>query len=540
MTHRGEFMTKKNKLDIRGFSLVEITVVVAILIVLLAVLTPSLLRYTENSRMQKDESAMDELCNAIKLAMADSIIFDEVCSYAIPNNYITYTDSSGIYASKFTDEEFWAPDGSGHAVTITFNPDGDGVYTVAQGIVNDMTYGNGSVADSRTAEGLKQCYFNEMGDAKLYHKVEQTIGATFADKSATYKNSSYTVFITFEVVDGIKRADIYGEWNGTNLDPSCPASLGSGTSEYTEENEPIATKPNGGTTTPSFDNSDLSGGGSTSGDTPPANTPGSCGIAGHYDGDGRGVHGVPVDRCANNHTYTCECIPIPAGATYTTNLVYTEDEEFGDTTIDSSNAIVYREGDCFPTPTLGDIYNFGDYSYGYQVSPGGWFSDWSLSSRIDGWCAKVNDTTKTSYETPLSHINFVPLTAIESTYHNCSNLIHAPEIPSTVTNMNGAYTYCTKLQTAPVIHNGITDTSFAFYDCENLKVAPVVPETVTEIWAMFSGASQLETYEGNRDAVGDFSNYKIPRGVTDVSSLFSGCQKITAAPLNGAAVVFFG
>ena len=251
----------------KGFSMVELIVIVAIMIVLLAILTPSLLRYTENSRTQKDDSAMDELCGTIKLALADADIFDEACAYAIRNNYVTYTDSSGVYGAKYTDEEFWAPDGSGYAVTITFNPDENGTYTLSEGLVNDMTYGNGSVADSRVGENLQQCYFSEMGDAKLYHKVEQTFGTTFSEKSATYNNSSYTVFITFDVVDGIKRADVYGEWNGTNLSPDCPASLGSGTSSYTEEEEPEQTK-SGGTTQSNFTSSDLQGSGGTSDETP--------------------------------------------------------------------------------------------------------------------------------------------------------------------------------------------------------------------------------------------------------------------------------
>ena len=253
----------------KGFSMVEIVVVIAIMVVLLAILSPALLKYTENSRMQKDDSAMDELCGTIQLALADAETFDETCFYAVDNNYVTYTDSSGNYGSQYVDEEFWAPDGSGHAVTITWNPDENGNYTLANGFVNDMTYGNGSVADSRTADGLQQCYFSEMGEGKLYHAVEQTFGAKFSEKSATYKNSSYTVFVKLELVDGVKRANVYGLWNGTNLSPDCPASLGSGTNSYTEDEEPEQTK-SGGTTQSNFTSSDLqgSGGGGSGGPLP--------------------------------------------------------------------------------------------------------------------------------------------------------------------------------------------------------------------------------------------------------------------------------
>lgn len=252
---------KKTNLS-KGFTLVEIAVVIAIMAVLVAVLAPALLRNVEDSRAQKDESAMNEVAHAVKLAMSDAEVFDEVCSYAIANNYITYTDSSGVYGAQYTDEEFWAPDGSGRAVTITFNPEENGTYVLEHGLVNDMTYGNGSVADSRTAEGLKQCYLSEMGDGKLYTKLKSTIGTTIEETSATYKNSSYTVFITIETVGDMKHAECYGLFNGTNLSPGCLASLGSGTTEYTPEQEAKTTKP-GGTTESNYNNSDLTGGGGT-------------------------------------------------------------------------------------------------------------------------------------------------------------------------------------------------------------------------------------------------------------------------------------
>ena len=258
-------MITKRKNNNFGFSLVEIVVVIAVLIILMGVLVPSVLRYTENSRIQKDDSAMNEFTNAIKLAMSDAETFDEVCAYAVANNYITYTDSSGVYSNKSTDEEYWAPDGAGHAVTITFNPDENGHFDIAKGIVNNMTKENGAVADSRIIDEAKQCYLSEMGNSKLYTSVQQTFGQELAEKSATYKNSSYTVFIKLTNVNGMTHADVYGEWSGTNLAPDSRAAINSGTYIPPEENNPPEQLPEqnpNNTQPPQYSGSDLQGGGS--------------------------------------------------------------------------------------------------------------------------------------------------------------------------------------------------------------------------------------------------------------------------------------
>ena len=62
---------KKNN---KGFSLVELIVVIAIMAVLMAVLAPAMLRYVEKSRVQKDESAVSEVINAVNNALAEETI----------------------------------------------------------------------------------------------------------------------------------------------------------------------------------------------------------------------------------------------------------------------------------------------------------------------------------------------------------------------------------------------------------------------------------------------------------------------------------
>ena len=496
--------TYYKELKDKGFTLVEIVVIIAIMVVLLAILSPSLLRYTENSRKQKDDSAMDELCNTIQLALADAETFDEACSYVITNNYVTYTDSSGLYGAMYADEEFWAPDGSGNAVTITFNPDENGNYTIADGLVNDMTYGNGSVADSRTADDLKQCYFSEMGVGKLYQRVEQTFGAKFSEKSATYKNSSYTVFVKLELVDGVKRANVYGLWNGTNLSPECPASLGSGTSSYTEEEEPEQTK-SGGTTQSNYTNSDLIGSGGSSGAPAPSYKKAPCGIEGHTLNDGRDHE--TISDCGH---YKCECAGciIPEGGKYTT--------------VDGT---VYGPGDKFPAPMQNnDNYEYGHYKYRYMSDTDSW---WVFS--------KYHSYSGPAVLDPVLHeVNNRPITKMRQTFaytYYPFTLKEGFVIPDTVTDVTEMFSYSdvTSLPSTFVIPEGITDLNLMFRGSD-ITNAPIIPEGVTNLANTFYGCSKLKTYIGSTDPDGDLSNYVLPSTVTSLQATFQGCSSIVKAP----------
>lgn len=59
------------KTNNKGFSLVELIVVIAIMAVLVGVLAPQFLRYVEKTRLQRDNSAISEIATSIKAAMAE-------------------------------------------------------------------------------------------------------------------------------------------------------------------------------------------------------------------------------------------------------------------------------------------------------------------------------------------------------------------------------------------------------------------------------------------------------------------------------------
>ena len=255
----------------KGFSLVELIVVIAIMAVMTSVLAPALLQYVERSRAQKDDSAMGEVTNAIMLALSDQDIYDEVLFYACTNNYSCYVDketpTDAIETSntdvvmygdndRQLDEIEYYVNGKMRGVTITFQPAKDtnaSQYTLSEAIINKFIRSNDATNDENggkfntatiklpTTPLSDQKYYKAGGpnyanygtlktmcagsntaNHYLYNRVRSVIGDTVELTSQTYRNSEYTVFIRIGSTGG-NQADaqdaikVYGQWNGTNL-----------------------------------------------------------------------------------------------------------------------------------------------------------------------------------------------------------------------------------------------------------------------------------------------------------------------------------
>ena len=82
-------MEKQKRLGNKGFSLVELIVVIAIMAILISVLAPTLISKIEESRESTDIKALDEIRQAVVTALADEDVYKELVN-TTSNQVYTY------------------------------------------------------------------------------------------------------------------------------------------------------------------------------------------------------------------------------------------------------------------------------------------------------------------------------------------------------------------------------------------------------------------------------------------------------------------
>lgn len=473
----------------KGFTMVELMVVVAILAVVLGVLSPALFLHTEKSRAQKDVSAMDEVVNAVHLALSEQNCYDEMFRYSCDNNYMTYTDSSGTYGQQVQDEEFWAPDGIGCATTITFNPEESTSstttkYSLDKAVINNMMISNGSkVAEEREIIGQQmtdvECYLKDASvkngstTAYLYTKLRATIGDYIEMDSQTYRNSSFTVFIKWETKDGTVVPNTYGMFNGTNLYKDAEASLGSGTKDTLPEETPD--EPVGGVVTPpEYDPDDLLGSG-----TQPD---------------------VDDEEIGSGNT------PVPEDPV--------EDPE----ELKKASAVLYEGGLLVLQRTAEPKAKYGAVLDSFEET--NWMTTEITTEEQLPWYPRRLDVRKVIVEDKIQPV---------STAFWFCDMLNVKEIDiskidtSKVTKMTGMFVNCKSLETVDVSHfntANVTDMCSMFYECNSLKsidVSGFNTSKVTDMSYMF--------YQNKKVPVIDVSGFDT-RNVWNMAAMFGGCESV--------------
>lgn len=99
-------MKKMSQKNNKGFSLVELIVVVAIMAVLMGILVPTLVKNVEKSKKQKDASAIEEIRSTMVTTLADPTYSDIEATIVYDGTTIDVDNPKSISAVKpITDAE---------------------------------------------------------------------------------------------------------------------------------------------------------------------------------------------------------------------------------------------------------------------------------------------------------------------------------------------------------------------------------------------------------------------------------------------------
>lgn len=413
----------------KGFSLIELIVAIAILATMLLVLTPSVLKYIDESRTTKDLKTVADFTEVIESSLADDTAYNEITKFIIgkykdsPLNYSSYIDHSEIEVEEYKEslgedsytygEKARRADGIRYMVggkmrgiTITFPVTEDKKLDYHNGRINEIQPGG--------RQGSESTILLKDASPAMVDFIKSKFGKNIPIDSATYRFSELTVFIyTGPAVTDVETADapmkVYSQWDGTNLidvDRSTGTPNSAGGSDDDDE-------------TPSIPNNTVISPPNTSSDGTPIGVTGGSTI----NNNALYVRGIkPIGSECNDcgGYYWCSC-----------------------------EAVIYDRGDTIPTtPQQYDVYVYGDYIYMYQVSYGGGGCPYTLainnksydgfytSSGRNTWAVGVTNRQKTSYsESFVETIAGVKADNFMGTFEGCTRATSLPKVPIYATNI---------------------------------------------------------------------------------------------------------
>lgn len=132
----------QKKLGNKGFSLVELIVVIAIMAVLVGVLAPTLIKNIEKSRESKDAQNIEQIKSSIEVALQDETAYDQAVptvsgSASSSNILVTLTSASASVNSSYA----------------SFKTEFDGIMSVANTKLTSKKYKNATVTFTVNEKG---------------------------------------------------------------------------------------------------------------------------------------------------------------------------------------------------------------------------------------------------------------------------------------------------------------------------------------------------------------------------------------------------
>ena len=98
------FLSKKQNLSNKGFTLVELIIVIAIIAILTAILVPNYVRYVEKSRWNRDRNQMETLINEVNTAVTYTLEEDKEVLSGSSDGTIVVSGNKAPQLSGFTSD----------------------------------------------------------------------------------------------------------------------------------------------------------------------------------------------------------------------------------------------------------------------------------------------------------------------------------------------------------------------------------------------------------------------------------------------------
>ena len=125
---------KKIRKSNKGFTLVELIIVIAIIAVLSVVIAPQYIKYVEKSRLSVDDSVAAEVLHNVEVLAVDAAVYDKIAN----NDTVSFTDGGKVTCTDCTELQTELQkvfpdnivmksktrDGKTYTVTITVAADG--------------------------------------------------------------------------------------------------------------------------------------------------------------------------------------------------------------------------------------------------------------------------------------------------------------------------------------------------------------------------------------------------------------------------------